>query len=60
MATLLDTVTSILCEDMKDCLSDYGIDEELVRNDPEFGMSMRLTAEHILQLVENGTFETAE
>lgn len=60
MSTLIDAVTSILCKDMKDCLSDYGVDEELVRNDPEFGMSMRLTAEHILQLVENGTFKAAE
>ncbi len=58
MADMLDTVTDILCRDMKECLADYDVDEELVRNDPEFGASMRLTAEHIILLIQNGTFET--
>lgn len=54
--TMVDAITKVLCSDVRDCLADYEVSEEVVRNDPEFGASMRLTAEHIMHLIQNGDF----
>ena len=60
MTDLTETLTDILCKDVRECLADYGVPGEVIDDDVEFRASMQATADYILLVVAAGQKEGSQ